>query len=84
MTRLRQNPRTMALAYRIWANCQIHGWYRTIAEVADALGEPVSTIRTIVKARGWQGRFRAVSPTTLGAYKFTRINLTDETLEAMS
>lgn len=84
MTRPRQNPRSMALAYRIWADCQTHGWYRTIAEVADSLAEPERTVRGIIKAHGWQGRFRSVTPTVHGAHQFKRHELIDARLEAMS
>ena len=79
----RKNPRNMALAYRIWADCQTHGWYRTIAEVADALNEPPNKIQGIVHHRGWASRFKSVSHRHIDS-NFNYAGLTDRALEAMS
>lgn len=87
MTRNNQwKPRTMALAYRIWADCQQHGWYRTISEVADSLGEPHQSVRSVIIKKKWQNRFRSVLPGLTERRKLAgrhMVNI-DAELEALS
>lgn len=52
------SPRTQALAFRIWADCQTHGWERTAAEIADNLGETPVRIARTARAKGWTPRLR--------------------------
>lgn len=83
MTRRRQNPRTMAIAFRIWANCQTHGWYRTIEEIAEAVGENWMTVRTIMVHRGWHRRTKSVSQRMIDTNHNVAESF-DRALEAMS
>lgn len=52
-------PRSMALAYRIWADCKTHGWDRTLEQIAGSLGEDIPRIRRIAQMKNWLNRFRA-------------------------
>lgn len=52
-------PASHTLAYRVWGECNLHGWDRTIAEVAEALDEPVQRVRRIVQVKQWADRFRS-------------------------
>lgn len=51
-------PRGHAIAFRIWQYCQPLGWDCTLAEVADALDEPLATVRAVIKLKNWGGRLR--------------------------
>ena len=62
------NPKSEALAYRIWAFCEPRGWNVTISEVADALNEPTTTVHNIMRHRRWSSRIR-VSPHTKGPFE---------------
>lgn len=53
----RMSPRSMALAYRIWADCSTHGWYRPIADIAAGLDVSPERIRRVAQEKGWNGRF---------------------------
>ena len=55
------SPRTMAIAYRIWAYASPREWDVTIPEVAEELRENVATIRAIMQSKGWLRRVRRVS-----------------------
>ena len=55
-------PRSMALAYRIWAHCTPIGWNTTAAEIGDALGEPMGAVRRVCAMKDWTARLRAVRP----------------------
>jgi hypothetical protein len=54
-------PRTIALAYRIWAYAAPRGWDVTIPELADEMREHHNTITNILRWRGWLHRVRRVS-----------------------
>lgn len=54
-------PATMALAYRIWGNCNLHGWARTVAEIADSLDEDEKRVRRVAQIKGWLSRMRATT-----------------------
>ncbi|WP_347139457.1 hypothetical protein [Paracoccus sp. SSK6] len=51
-------PATMALAYRIWGDCRLHGWSRTVAEIADSLGEDPARVRRVAQVKNWLPRMR--------------------------
>lgn len=53
------NPRTEALAYRIWGHCTPKEWDCTIGEIADALGEPAARVYRVLQIKNWTGRVRA-------------------------
>lgn len=53
-------PRTHAIAYRIWADCEMWGWNRTIAEIAESVDEPYHTVRAIIGHRRWTGRIKSM------------------------
>lgn len=54
------NPRSAALAYRIWAYCTPRGWNCTVSEVAEELGEKTFTIKRICEVKNWTQRMRRV------------------------
>ena len=54
-------PATMALAYRIWGDCRLHGWARTVAEIAESLGEDEARVRRVAQLKDWLRRMRATS-----------------------
>ena len=60
MTR-RFNPRTAALAYRIWAYCAPRGWNCTVGEVAEELGERMHVVRQVCIQKKWNERLAGVS-----------------------
>lgn len=51
-------PRSEALAYRIWAVCSKAEWDLSISEVAEALGENVQRVSSIMQKKGWTQRLR--------------------------
>ncbi len=50
------NPTVETIAFRIWAYCQPRGWGDTVPEIADALGLPMTKVRNVVRAKGWNHR----------------------------
>ncbi|WP_372993877.1 hypothetical protein [Sulfitobacter sp.] len=60
-------PRSHAIAFRIWQVCKPLAWDFTLAEVADALDEPVATVRAVIKLKGWGGRLRSTKAHYRGA-----------------
>lgn len=52
------SPRSMALAYRIWGDCRVHGWHRTLADIADNLAEDVARVRRVAQLKGWLSRMQ--------------------------
>ena len=54
----RLSPRSEALAFRIWRECEPIGWNCTVSECAAALDVPQPRVTSIVRAKGWTGRFR--------------------------
>lgn len=54
-------PATMALAYRIWGDCRLHGWARTVAEIAESLGEDADRVRRVAQLKDWLRRMRTTS-----------------------
>lgn len=52
------NPRTEALAYRIWAYARPLGWDCTAHDIADALGEPWQRVSRVCAVKGWGNRLR--------------------------
>lgn len=55
------SPASMTLAYQIWGDCRLHGWSRTVAEVADSIDRPATRVRRVAQLQGWLPRFRAAS-----------------------
>ncbi len=51
-------PRTMALAYRIWAYATPREWDVSVKEVAEALGVSWQHVNLICAKRGWNARMR--------------------------
>lgn len=49
----RLSKRNEAHAVRIWGVAKPLGWDITTAEIADELGLTASTVRKVVKAKGW-------------------------------
>lgn len=60
-------PRGHAIAFRIWQVCTPLAWDCTLAEVADALDEPVATVRAVIKLKNWGGRLRRTQVDYRGA-----------------
>lgn len=54
-----QNPRTNALAFRIWQIAEPLGWNISIPEIAQELNVGVTRIRRTVVLKGWSSRVRA-------------------------
>lgn len=55
------NPKTTALAFRIWQYARPREWNVTLKETADALGVSWHTVRSVSVRRGWINRFRVMS-----------------------
>ena len=53
------NPKTEALAFRIWQHCEPLAWNLTIGECAEALGETPMRVGKVAKRKDWTTRFRA-------------------------
>lgn len=53
------NPRTEALAYRIWAYAEPLGWDVSVDDIAAALDVSASRAGRILSIKGWLGRLRA-------------------------
>ena len=52
------SPKTQALRYRIWAYANPRGWDVTYNEVADAIGEPVRSVASVIQHAKWASRMR--------------------------
>tara|TARA_R110000737_G_scaffold139488_5_gene170312 strand:- start:3 stop:254 length:252 start_codon:yes stop_codon:yes gene_type:complete len=69
---MKMNPKTEALAFRIWQHCEPLGWDITLADCAKQMGERLGSVRRVVVVKDWGNRFRAkasswryhVSPST--------------------
>jgi hypothetical protein len=55
------NPKSAALAFRIWQYAHPLGWDCTVAEIADELREPVQRVQAICQHRGWNRKLRKVA-----------------------
>lgn len=73
-------PKSMALAYRIWGDCKLHGWDRPVADVADSLAEDVNRIRRIAQRKGWLQRFRS----SVQSADETNVNWIDDGLDRVA
>jgi hypothetical protein len=68
-------PRSMALAYRIWADCQAHGWERTAAEISINLGVEAMRVARVARQKGWTARLRGSgTPASQGVPHTLRID----------
>ncbi|WP_121064675.1 hypothetical protein [Chachezhania antarctica] len=63
------NPTTEAIAFRVWQHCEPIGWNCTVADAAEAVGEPLSRVRRIIGHKGWGGRFRATRTDISAVYE---------------
>lgn len=52
------NPKSEALAFRIWAYASPLGWDCTVKDIAEELGEGWQRVMNICRHRGWLGRMR--------------------------
>lgn len=81
------SPRSMRIAYQLWALATPLGWDITMAEAAAALGVDPSSVINIARAKGWMGRFRANpnTPATGEQAPIFRTHITsvDRALEAL-
>lgn len=55
------NPRTEAIAYRIWAWCRECEWRTNLLEIADELKLDVNVARGVIQSRGWSRRLGGVT-----------------------
>ena len=53
------NPKTEALAFRIWAICDPVGWDISVSDCAKQSGERLASVRRVVHLKGWTHRFRS-------------------------
>ena len=67
------DPASEALAFRIWQYCERREWNVSIADVAEALDEPVARVRGICTQRRWSTRMRKVAhrQLDLGRWEFS-------------
>ncbi len=63
------NPKTEALAFRIWAYAAPLGWNCTFAEAADHLGISTRQVAAVCVVKGWNSRFRANDDPRIGQYE---------------
>lgn len=64
------NPKTEALAFRIWQWATMREWDCNVNEIADGLGEPLMRVVTVCAIKGWRNRLRVSDSRELG--KFVR------------
>lgn len=76
-----QRAATEAAAYKIWGDNNLHGWDRTLSEVAETTGLPAERIMRIVSLRGWMKHLRLAKRDFHPGRNLTA--RVDETLEAM-
>lgn len=55
------NPKTEALAFRIWAYSDPRDWNVTTIDVAEALEVDRNRVSRVVALKRWAGRFRSTS-----------------------
>ena len=55
------NPRTEALALRIYNHCTPLGWDCTHGDVADALDVTLGKVVNLCRVKGWNQRLRVTS-----------------------
>lgn len=56
------NPRTEALAFRIWAFASASNWDCSIHDIATALGETPQRIASVCSKKKWGSRLRSSGP----------------------
>lgn len=52
------DPKTKALAYRIWAFAEPLGWNATVREIADHLDVSIQAVINALRYQGWSDRVR--------------------------
>jgi len=55
-------PRTEALAYRIWWHAQAAGWDLTLYDLAELTGESWHRVRAVCQRKNWLSRLRVQTP----------------------
>lgn len=80
MTQPAFSPRSMRILAHVHHECSRNGWDRPIAEVAEAIGERMTTVRNLVTQRGWASRFEA-QPRARDNSRFTLTSVMDEALD---
>lgn len=60
----RFNPRTETAAFIIWADCNLHGWERRTAEIAETVGMSPQRVLRILSLKKWLPRVRLSSVDT--------------------
>lgn len=64
MSPFQNTPRYKARCFRIWREGRSVGWDCTLAELAQAVGLPRSTVQVICAERGWVERMLAARART--------------------
>lgn len=59
------NPRTEAIAFRIWQYATPKGWDVTLREIADEIGLAIGVVRAIAARKGWSGRMRVTGKNSI-------------------
>ena len=59
-----ENPKVMAVQYRMWVMAEAAGWDLTLAEAAERLNVSVRLVIMAAHHKGWLDRFRVTKPTT--------------------
>lgn len=75
------SPLAMAAAYIIRADCEAHGWERTITEIAASTGMPGQRVMKILALKNWTQRTRRAHRSTHDAD--TMITRHDAALDAL-
>jgi len=52
------NPKSEALAFRIWAYAEPLGWDCTVKDIAEELGESWQRVSRVCVLKGWASRLR--------------------------
>ena len=73
------NPRTEALAFRIWQHCEPKGWDCTSQEIAEALDEPRQRVISVMHWKGWSWKLRRTKRAGV-----TRLEMSCYTLDPMN
>ena len=58
-----RTPRTMRLAFQIWAYATPREWNVTITELAEELRDSPYTVRAVLQHKGWLSRIRYTGST---------------------
>lgn len=70
-----RNPKTEAVAFRIWRVCSECDWDMTPGEIATAIGESPQVVGAVLQAKGWDRRVRAGSSQIIRASRVHSMSL---------